>query len=392
MLLRIIRFFKGWVRFGISGMSPERFLNLTSQRGIILWEAHPSKNGIEACMTVKDYRMIRPIARRARVRTRILEKRGLPFIAAKYKGRVGIPIGAAVGIALLVFLSQFIWTVDIKGAEHISETRIRAILNESGVRTGAYKQSVNTRQAYRSVLLQIDEISWLSVNITGCHADVEIREKAEKPDIDGKSTPCNLKARADGVVTKVTAGEGIAQVKAGSGVAKGDLLVSGMNLTKNNKVRCVRARGEVFADVVYNKEMELPKEYNYISLTENKTDRFRFSFLGMGIPCSLSFISYPEAVYTVDESLLTANGVSLPLGVITETSHELHSQKLCPNEKTARRVFDNALMLFEIFEKGGAKRVSRAVSVTEDSGSFDCSASFVFNENIAESVDFSVEE
>lgn len=392
MLLQIIRFFKGWVRFRISGRSPERFLNLTAQRGIILWEAHPTPDGMEACMAAKDYRAIRPTARKAKVSTRIIKKRGLPFIAARYKGRIGIPIGAAAGVLLLIVLSQFIWTVDIKGAEHISETKIRALLNESGVRTGAYKYAVNTRQTYREVLLQMDEISWLSVNITGCHADVEIREKTGKPDIDEKSTPCNLKAKADGVVTRVTAGEGIPQVKTGSGVAKGDLLVSGMNLIKNNKVRCVRARGEVMADVFYDKEIKLPKEYEYISLTENKADRFRLSFLGAAMPCSLSFVSYPEAVYTVDRSFLIVNGVSLPLGIITETAHELDTQKRYTDEKTARRVFDNALMLFEIFEKGGENRVSRSVTVTASRDSFNCSASYVFNENIAESVDFSVEE
>ena len=59
-------------------------------------------------MSAKDYKGIRPAARRAGVRTRIVKKRGAPFYAARYRGRIGIPIGAALGIALLILTVTFV--------------------------------------------------------------------------------------------------------------------------------------------------------------------------------------------------------------------------------------------------------------------------------------------
>ena len=391
MILEFIRFFKGSVGFKVTGKSPERFLNLSAQRGINIWDARPASNGIEGIMSVGDYRRIRPIAKKAGVRSEITAKRGLPFIFSRFKPRIGIPIGAALGVALLIFLSNFIWTIDIIGEKQVSETSLRSLLADSGVRVGAYRQAVDTGQAKRDILLKVDKIGWLSVNILGSHINVEVKEKIEKPEIENTS-PCNLKASADGVITKITAGEGIARVKIGSGVAKGDLLVSGVNLTKQNTVRYVRAKGEVLADVISEKELRLPKIINYNSITENKIERRQLSILGARLPCSLSFRSFDSAVYTQSNDSLNLNGVDLPLGFVTETERELTSENVSCGKKAAQEIFKKELMLFEVFEKGGSRLVSKKFTSNETKDGFTCSARYVFNENIAESVDFTVQE
>lgn len=392
MLIGIIRRGKGFVRFRITGKAPERLLNLAAQRGISLWDARPEEQGMAACTAAKNYKRIRPLARRAGVRTNILYKRGFPFFAAKYRSRAGLPAGAALGAILLIFLSQFIWTIDVEGTEHISETRLRQILAESGIHAGAYKRGADAGQAKRDALLAIDELSWLSVNISGCHARVEVKEKISKPELDDDPSPCNLKAKADGVITKITAGEGVAQVKVGSGVAKGDLLVSGVNTTKLNTVRYVRARGEVMADIISKKEIKLPKSYDFRIPTNQVAKRRRLSVLGAQLPCSLSFRRFDDAVFTSDASFLSYGGVALPLGVMTETERELRTVNVRPDKSRAEEVFSTALMLYEIFDRGDDIRISKQLSVSESKDCYICRANYVFNGNIAESVDFNVDE
>ena len=392
MLLGILRFIKGYVVFRAYGKSPERIMNICAQRGVRLWNARPVSDGLQACASVKEYRHIRPLAKRAGVVTKIRKKRGFPFFAAKYKGRIGLPAGAAAGIVLLIVLSQFLWTMNITGLKTVSEERLTALLNDSGVRIGAFKHGVDTSQARRDILLKVDEIGWLSVNICGCHADVEVKEKIKKPELEEDSTPCNLKAKTDGVITKVTAARGMSQVKTGSGVKQGDLLISGVGLTKQNTVRYVRAKGEVMADVISDKELKLDKKYDYISLSENKSSRYQLSFLGLDMPCSLSFRIFPDSVCTQKTDHLSSNGVALPLGIVTETSHELKKEQVTPDLGQAKAVFKKALLLYELFEKNDSSIVQKDWSVKESGGEYRCSASYVFNENIAESVDFSVEE
>ncbi|MBQ1308421.1 MAG: sporulation protein YqfD, partial [Ruminococcus sp.] len=67
MLLNGIRFIKGTVRFRVSGKSPERLLNLAAQRGVLLWNAHPTAQGMEGETAARDYRRLRPLARQAGV-------------------------------------------------------------------------------------------------------------------------------------------------------------------------------------------------------------------------------------------------------------------------------------------------------------------------------------
>lgn len=391
MLLGIIRFIKGTVSFRAQGRSPERLLNLTAQRGVLLWNVRPSPQGLEGEMAARDYRRIRPLARKAAVRTTILKKSGFPFLAAAYRGRAGLAVGAALGAALLVFLSQFLWTIDVVGQEHVSEARLRTLLAESGVKTGALCRGVDAGQVKRDILLKVEDISWLSVNIVGCHANVEIKEKTRKPENDG-DTPCNLKAKEDGVITKITVGEGVTEVKKGSGVAKGDLLVSGVSAAREGTVRYLHAEGEIMADVISEKEFKLPKEDDYISLTENKAERRQLGFLIFRFPCTLSFRFFASAARTEEADWLTADKTALPLGFVTETLHELKTERVTRDEANARAVFNRAALLEELFAKGEGRRVSKELTVAENDGAFTGRVRWVFNENIAESVDFSVEE
>lgn len=90
MLLKIIRFLRGSVDFTASGKFPERFMNITAKNGVNLWNPVPKKNAISASMYLSDYKKIRILARKSRVKTRITAKHGLPFIINRYKKRTGL--------------------------------------------------------------------------------------------------------------------------------------------------------------------------------------------------------------------------------------------------------------------------------------------------------------
>lgn len=392
MLVKIIRFFRGYVDFKASGKFPERFLNITSRYGINLWNAQPTQDGLTASMYISDYRRIRLVSKKSKVRTCITVKHGLPFILAKYKPRIGIPIGTVLGIILLLVLSNFVWSVSITGTENISNTRLYEALGKNGVKTGAYKNSLDVPSIERDTMLEISEIGWMSVNITGNVVSVEIKEKVEKPDINTETAPCNIKAKCDGVITKINAKNGIAQVLKGSGVAKGDLLVSGITQTKMNTIKYVHASADVYADVISDKELSIPTHYDYYCPSENFIDRKRIFFLWCEMPCSLSFSSYDDCIYSQKTQSLFCNNAVLPIGTKTETATELVKSNVKLDNKTAEKIFQNSLLLYELFEKSDSRVVSREITLKNSNDSYTCEADYVFNENIAESVDFSVTE
>lgn len=390
MLVQLVRFFRGYVDFTANGKFPERFLNITSRYGINLWNAQPSKHSINASMYISDYRKIRLAAKKSGVKTRIKSKHGLPFFVNKYKPRIGIPIGAAAGVILIIVLSNFIWSVSITGAQTVSETKIKQVLSENGVKTGGYKNNLDVQKIERDTMLEIDEIGWMSVNITGNIASIEIKEKAQKPKLDSSATPSNIKAKCDGVITNIKAKKGEVQVKKGSGVAKGDLLVSGIIETKMNTLQYVRANAEVFADVVYKKESSIKSEYEYTSLSGETTDRNRAFLLWLEFPCSMSFSSYEKSVFSETSQNVICNDTVLPLGIKTSTQSDLISVEKKLTKTDAEKIFMNDLLLYEAFERPKSKVVSRKIKINKTDDEYRCETDYIFNENIAYSEEFSV--
>ncbi|MCD8025648.1 MAG: sporulation protein YqfD [Clostridiales bacterium] len=391
MLVKIIRFVLGYVDFIVCGKFPERFINLTSRNGINLWNSVPIKDGLTASMSVSDYRNIRRTAKKSRVTLKIKAKHGLPFIIKKYKPRVGIAAGTAVGIILLLVLSRFIWSIEITGNRQLSDTYLTEVLRENGVTAGAYTAGIDVEAVERNISLSVSNISWMSINIKGSVATVEIKEKVKKPEISTNSAPCNIKAAADGVITDIKSSSGEIKVLKGSGVAKGDLLVSGILETNAETIEYVHAEAVVYADVISEKEFTLPDEIEYYSLTENKTDRSRLSFLCFEFPCTLSFEVFDNSVSEINSKNLFADDTVLPLGIKTETTYELIKQTAVIDEATAENYFKNEMLLYEIFEKPGSALVNRSQTISKDTNGYICNTVYTFNENIAQEAEFAVE-
>ena len=391
MLVSILRYIKGQVRFKATGSSPERLLNLAAARGIPLWDPQPVEGGIAAGMSARDYRRIRPLARRARVKTQVTERSGLPFFLRKCRGRSGLFAGAAAGMILLVVLSQFLWSYEIVGADHISEQAIRGVLAQNGIVPGVPKASLDVERVERGCLRQLDTLSWMSVNLQGCTACVEVREKDKKPEIM-RLEPANIKAARDGVITDIRVRQGFTQIKKGSGVVKGQLLVSGVNQTGQGGTRFVRADADILAEYTEEKKLDLPAAFDYYSLTENKTDRKRLKCFWLELPLSLSFNRYEHTACTFREEALTIGGRSVPVSVSTETSCELAPRTVRLSQKQAETVFRRHILLTELFCQPQTQVIKRLVTVKKTKAGYSCAAICTNCENIAQTVEFSVTE
>lgn len=392
MLLKIFRFIKGYVRFSADGKFPERFLNAAAVNRLNLWDVFPSVGGLKGAMAAADYKRARHIARRSGIKLRITQKRGLPFFIKKHSARVGIPIGALAGAVLLIALSQFIWTVDIVGNKTVSDYRIRQALEKNGVYPGGFKGAVDVLNAQRQVQIEVDELSWVSINSLGCKSTADVREKSAKTEEQTDKSPCNIKAKRDGVITKINAQNGIAAVEIGSGVKQGDLLVSGVLPTEKDTIRFVRAKAEVFADVNSKTELKIPKEYNYYSVTENKINKRELNLLWFSMPSSLNFKSFSASVSTENRTEITVNGNTLPLGFTTQTARELADVSAHTDKELAELSFNKTLLLTEAFENPDCVVKERKITVTEEADCFNCACEYILSQNIAESVDFNVTE
>lgn len=392
MLLEIIRFFRGNVDFTASGKFPERFINITAKNGVNIWNPVPAKNAISASMYLSDYKKIRTLAKKSRVKTKITAKHGMPFIVNRYKARTGLFAGAVFGIILCIYLSNFIWSVKISGTEEISNTYLESLLSDNGISVGVWKNNLDVDQIERNIQRKCGDVRWMSINITGSLVTVEVKETYKKPKLDTSKNPCNVKAVKDGVITRIQAYNGKPVVTKGSGVVNGQVLVSGLDETKQGDMRYLRANAKVFADITEQRTLSIPKKITYSTATDNYVDKKNLKFLWIDFPCNLAFESYENSVSTVHGENLFINDVVLPVGFKIQTDRELVTEDYIISKSSAQEIVKTDCILYEIFAKSESTVVSRNISVKENKSGYNFTADYIFNENIACQVDFDVTE
>lgn len=91
--------------------------------------------------------------------------------------------------------------------------------------SGAWKGNLAPDTIERETMRDLGSFGWMSVNITGTVAKVSVSEKYNSDDVKPQETrPCNIKAVKDGQIVRMDIRSGVAAVKAGDAVTRGNCL------------------------------------------------------------------------------------------------------------------------------------------------------------------------
>ncbi len=247
-MINLLKSLKGYVNIRAEGFFVEKFLNLCSESNIYIWDVkNISENVYTLSMSIKAFRVAKKFARDTRTQIKITQKMGFPFFVYRLKFRKGITIGFVTGIVMFLFLTSFVWSIEIEGNVAVSDEEILTALKDSGFRKGVSRYFLDESDLQNSVLLKIKKLSWMWVYLEGTKARVEVRERVDTPEIVDKTTPSNIIASSDGLITDIVVKDGEPAVKVGDVVKKGDLLIGGVVGIGEDKFRLTNARGEVFA-------------------------------------------------------------------------------------------------------------------------------------------------
>lgn len=258
LLLRIWNYLRGYVIIIVEGYFIEKFVNICTRRQILLWDVMAQGGKLTVMkMSIRGFKLIRPVARKTRCRVRLLKKIGLPFVFNRYRRRKAFFAGAVLFMALLYLMTSFIWSVEISGNKRLRTDTLEKMLAKYGVKTGVLKYRIDTNSAVTGMMLDIDDISWISIKVRGTKVKVELRERIEMPYIIPRHIPCDVVAAKDGIIKRVIATEGIEAVGEGDSVRKGQVLISGSIPLKegNDRFKTVHAMGTVIARTWYEEEV-----------------------------------------------------------------------------------------------------------------------------------------
>ncbi len=336
IIIEFIRYLFGYIKFRAWGGFADRFINLCTKDEIPLWNIRNINGNITASTTIDGYLSIRSAARKSGMRLRVTEKKGLIFFLKRNKLRTGLFLGFALSVLIITVLSQFVWSVSLVGNVTLDNDYILDTFEKYGVCVGSKISSVDTELAAQNAMSDIEKLSWASVNIKGSVMVIEVREKTDAPEIYDAQTPTNLVAGEDGVILSIDVLYGNEEVKPGSAVLKGDLLISGLVSHPDGSESLIHADGYVKALVKKNKTFSYTDFSLYSQTAEGV--RSKLFFFGLQLPLGTAV---PEDFFAEHKSFLKNDEMLLPLGIITEYGAEFGQENFVP-----KKAMQNKLALF----------------------------------------------
>jgi len=259
MLTGLISRLRGQVRVRVECAFPERVLNLCGARDLAFWDLEWESETAFICrISRQDFDVLRRAAEPLGCTLSVVRQEGAPYFLARFRHRQALVIGL-VGCALALFLgSFFVWDFQVEGNESVPTEEILRALERNGVGLGSFGLSLDGEDLRNHILLEIPELSWIAVNVSGCRAHVQVRERVMKPALLDEVTPSNVVARRAGLVLRVRALDGVAAVLPGTAVTEGQLLISGVEDTETLGARMLAGMGSVQGRTWYTLTTKIP--------------------------------------------------------------------------------------------------------------------------------------
>ena len=225
-----IKRLQGYVKIRVWGFAPERFINLCSNKGILLWEIEKKEDVYTMCVSLRSFYQLRPIARKTKVRVVISERYGLPFFLPGMLQRKAFFAGLCLTVAFWLLSSLFVWDIQVTGNYQVTDDIFFTFLEQEGVHTGMRRSRLNIGELEKQIRRKFSEVTWTSGRLDGTRLVIEIKENdmpVPEQTEEASETGKDLVAKYDGVITDMIVRCGVPKVSEGSEVKKGDILVEG---------------------------------------------------------------------------------------------------------------------------------------------------------------------
>lgn len=284
MLKNIVRFICGYYRIKISGVSCEKtlshFINKDYKIKNII-KLSPDEFTFDCYPVV--YKKILHSGNNS-FDIDIIKNYGFPFLLKRYKHRYGLFIGFALFVLFFYIISLFVWDIQVTGNETIPTQQILTLLESQGFEKGKLKKSYDIKNIENGFLSKTDNISWVSINLKGTVAFVEVREKTEVIKKLDSSKPSNIYASRDGVIASIRSYMGYNAVNVGDTVTAGDVIVSGEYTDKYGVEYKLHSYAEVMAYTTHTYSVTVPFKTTEEQFTGKSKKYYTIKFTRFDIP------------------------------------------------------------------------------------------------------------
>lgn len=393
-MVEFLKYVRGYLRIRVSGFSPERFMNLCSNKGILLWKIEREGDVYYMNIHLDGFRALRPIVRKTGTKVAVLERCGLPFFLPKLFRRKAFIGGLMLAVAFWMISSLFIWDIQTAGNYRITDDVFHTFLREQQVAVGMKKSELDIGALEKEIRRTFPEITWASARLSGTKLLIEIKEN-DAPIITQQAAAemgSELVTDYDGTIVAIIVRSGVPMVKVGDAVAKGDVLVAG-NVPVYNEDATVReylyvdADADIWLEHAMSFSARLPFDYIQKEYTGRTKKRF---YLRIGnhewkMPQERPFLVYDSLIR--ESRPLVFEKLLIP---VYQGSYTYREYKNVEHEYTleqAEALLSEKLRTFlASLEEKGVQIIEKDVKIDTNGGSWVISGQFTVRETVGRSV------
>ena len=245
--------------------------------------------------------------------------RGIGAYLLSLRERVALLISIALATLALILLSDVVWDVRLDADPSVSEEYLLEALSECGLEVGRSFRSLDISEIENKCLILCEDIAWVNVNRRGTVAYVKVIRKSDTAIPQGNLPYSNIVAESDGVITSIDVTRGVALVKVGDVVRRGDVLISGI-LGSGDNVSFCNAKGTVSATVNATLTTFAPREAEICVYTEEYIISKVLKIFDFAINILKNYRNLDSECDIIENEVVYSlpNGVRLPIKIYEE--------------------------------------------------------------------------
>lgn len=285
-MIELLKYIKGYVRIKVWGFSPERFMNLCSNKNILLWDIVKEDDVYYMSISLSAFYQLRPIVRKTGTKVAIIKRNGLPFFIPMLFARKIFVMGLLLCVTFWLWTSFYIWDIELAGNYQITQDVFSSFLKENDVKIGMRKSELNIELLEKGIRQQFQEVTWTSAKLDGTKLIIDIKEN-DAPIISvvkEEEGAKDLISEYEGTVMSMIVRSGVPKVAIGDTIEAGSIMVEGKVPIYNEdttirEYQYVTADADIYLKHVFLFEDNLPFDYIQKEYTGRNKTRF---FLRIG--------------------------------------------------------------------------------------------------------------
>lgn len=345
------------VRVKITGKNVNNYLKRLIANKIDLIDLKYNSHN-EAVVTIKysDYLKLKTV--RSSYDVKVTNTYGKLRIRNKMKRSYILLSSIILGIALIILLSNIIFSIEIV---HTNKSVIELVgneLNKNGLKKYTFKKKYKDIKKIEDKILNDnkDKLEWISIDIIGTKYVVRIEERKIKNE-NNDNIYQDIVASKSGVIKKIIALSGEKKYETDNFVSKGDTIIKGSITKPNNEVILTHASGLVYAEVWYQISVEYPYQYKEEILTGNKKNIYYLKFINKRLEL-FNFKKYKN--FQKEPKILLYNNI-LPISLVKEKQYEVN---IIDEIYTTEEVINKAITLAETRLMSSNKKIDKIDKVS----------------------------